>query len=105
MRTEEEKVTYLEELEKRAGHDKFSWLEFELTRLDSALEVERGRINVRTLELQDKLTAIDDKYSRRADCQSKRIISLERQIDNVMWISFIAVAVSIVTVVAGILGG
>lgn len=103
--TEDERIAYFEELQEKAKTDKLAWLEFELSRLNGALEIERGRINIRAMELQDKLSAMDDKHSRRFDCQSKRIISLEHQIDNVMWISFIAIAVSIVTVVAGIIGG
>ena len=103
--TDDERIAYFEELEEKAGTDKLAWLEFELERMKSSLEVELGRATVREMNVKDKLSSMDDKYSRRADCQSKRIISLEHQIDNVMWISFIAVAVSIVTVVAGIIGG
>ena len=103
--TEEEKIAYFEELEQKAKNDKVAWLEFELERVKNSFNTERARTSVKELEIKDKLSSMDDKYSRRADCQSKRIISLEHQIDNVMWISFIAVAVSIVTVVAGIIGG
>lgn len=103
--TDDERIAHFEGLEEKAGTDKLAWLEFELERVKSSLEIESGRTSVRFMEVQDKISAMDDKYSRRADCQSKRIISLEHQIDNVMWISFIAIAVSIVTVVAGIIGG
>lgn len=103
--TEDEKIAYFEELEEKPKTDKLAWLEFELERVKNSLNVESGRTSVRFMEVQDKVSTMDDKYSRRADCQSKRIISLEHQIDNVMWISFIAIAVSIVTVVAGIIGG
>ena len=103
--TDDERIAYFENLEEEAKTDKVAWMEFEIERLKNSLNVESGRTSVRFMEVQDKISAMDDKYSRRADCQSKRIISLENQIDNVMWISFIAIAVSIVSIVARIIGG
>ena len=103
--TEDERIAYFEELEQKAKSDKVSWLEFELERTKNMLEATNGNVAVRSMELLDKIQALSDTYRKRFECVSSRVVYLERQNESLMWVSAFAIGISIVSLVAGIVGG
>lgn len=103
--TEYEKIAYFEELEEKAKTDKVAWIEFEIERMKHSLEATNGNVVVRSMELLDKIQSLSDTYRKRFECVSSRVLYLERQNESLMWVSAFAIGVSIVSLVAGIIGG